>query len=34
MKDVEARRFFEVNYNCLLLAESIQLVFVFNVLLN
>ena len=34
MKDLEARRFFEANYNCLLLAESIQLVFVSNVLLN
>ena len=29
MKDLE-ERFFEVNYNCLLLAESIQLVFVSN----
>ena len=34
MKDVEAKRFFEVAYNCLLLAEGIQLVFVSNVLLN
>ena len=34
MKDVEANRFFEVAYNCLLLAEGIQLVFVSNVLLN
>ena len=35
MKDhVEAKRFFEVTYNCLLLAGSTQLVFVSNVLLN
>ena len=31
MKDVEGRRFFDVTYNCLLLAESTRLVLVFNV---